>query len=119
MFWANIDANAVTNPRDNYPKGKVTPGGLTDRYLTDFPNLYADLSAGSGLNAFIRDEDHARAFIARHADRMLYGSDCSDYAGFGPTCSGSRMIAAIRRLSPDRPTERKLLHDNAQKLFKL
>ncbi len=31
-----------------YPKGPVTPGGLTDRYLSDYPNLYGDLSAGSG-----------------------------------------------------------------------
>jgi hypothetical protein len=29
------------------------------------------------------------------------------------------MIAAIRRLSPGRAVERKLLHDNAAKLFKL
>ena len=31
--------------------------GLTDRYLTDYPNMYGDLSATSGLNALTRDED--------------------------------------------------------------
>src|SRR5207247_10567250 len=117
LFWASIDAAA--NPKVGYPKGKVTPGGLTDRYLSDYPNLYADMSAFSGLNAMIRDEDHARAFIARHYKRMMFGSDCPDPAGEGPTCRGAGMISAIRRLSPGKAVERKLLHDNAQALFRL
>jgi predicted TIM-barrel fold metal-dependent hydrolase len=70
------------------------------------------------LNALTRDEDHARGFLDRHQDKLIYGSDCSDHAGFGPTCSGAGMISAIRRLSPNRAAERKFLHDNATKLFK-
>jgi len=53
----------------------VTTGGLTDRLLADYPNMYGDLSAGSGLNALTRDEVHAREFLARHQDKLLYGSD--------------------------------------------
>src|SRR4030095_15765689 len=45
-FWANIDAKA--DQKVLYPKGPVTPGGLTDRYLTEYPNFFGDLSAGSG-----------------------------------------------------------------------
>jgi predicted TIM-barrel fold metal-dependent hydrolase len=118
MFWANIDANPE-NAKQNYPKGPVTPGGLTDKYLADFPNLFGDLSAGSGLNSMIRDEDHARGFIARHQDKLLFGSDCPDHLGHGPTCTGTSILAAIRRLSPDEPVARKLLHSNAQQLLKL
>jgi predicted TIM-barrel fold metal-dependent hydrolase len=117
-FWANIDAK-YDNQKVMYPKGKVTPGGLTDRYLSDHANFYGDLSGGSGLNAFIRDEEHARGFIERHQDRLMYGSDCSDSAGFGPTCSGANQIAAVRRLSPNKPVERKLLYENAKALFKI
>lgn len=116
-FWGNIDAGHVTQQNVLYPKGKVTRGGWTDRYLSDYPNMFADLSAGSGLNAFIRDEDHARGFIERHQDKLLYGSDCSDRVGFGPRCTGASMIAAIRRLSPSKAVERKLLFGNASKLF--
>ena len=79
-WWANVDKNY----RDQsvlYPKGPVTPGGLTDRYLTDYPNMYGDLSAGSGLNALTRDEDFTRDFLTRHQDKLLYGSDCSDHQG--------------------------------------
>ena len=42
-------------------KGQVR-GSSTDRYLSDYPNMYGDLSAGSGLNALKRDEEHAREF---------------------------------------------------------
>jgi predicted TIM-barrel fold metal-dependent hydrolase len=117
-FWANIDAKHA-DQKMLYPKGKVTPGGMSDRYLSDYPNFYGDMSAGSGLNALIRDEDHARGFLDRHQEKLIYGSDCPDPAGTGPTCTGSSMIAAIRRLSPSKQVERKLLFHNATKLFKL
>ncbi|HEX8521120.1 MAG TPA: amidohydrolase family protein [Tepidisphaeraceae bacterium] len=116
-FWANIDA--AIKQQAGYPKGKVVAGGLTDKYLTDYPNLFADMSAGSGLNALIRDEEHARGFIQRHYKQMMFGSDCADNAGFGPTCSGSSMISAIVRLSPSKDVTQQLLHDNAKALLKL
>ena len=117
-FWANIDRNH-TDQKDLYPKGKVTPGGWSDRYLSDYPNFFGDMSAGSGLNAIKRDEDHARGFFDRHQDKLMYGSDCPDPAGFGPTCTGAGMISAIRRLSPSKDVERKILYHNAKKLYKL
>lgn len=117
-WWANIDQN---HPDQNmlYPKGKVTAGGLTDRYLADYPNAFADMSAGSGLNALTRDEDHARGFLDRHQDKVLYGSDCDDRVGNGAACQGSQTIAAVRRLSVNKAVERKILYENAKKLFRL
>lgn len=115
-FWANIDANHK-DQASLYPRGKVTPGGWTDRYLSDHENLWADMGAGSGLNAMTRDEEHARAFIECHQDRLLYGSDCSDIAGHGPTCTGSGQIACIRRLAPNKAAERKILYENAKALY--
>ena len=116
-FWANIDAKA--DQKVLYPKGPVTVGGLTDRYLSEYPNFYGDLSAGSGLNAFTRDEEHARGFIERHQSKLLYGSDCNDAVGEGSKCSGAQMISAVRRLSSSKEVERKLLFGNARKLLKL
>lgn len=115
-WWANIDARH-DDQSVLYPKGPVTPGGLTDRYLTDYPNLYGDLSAGSGLNALTRDEAFTRDFLARHQDRLLYGSDCNDHVGHGEACQGAQTIAVLRRLAPTPAVERKLLHDNAARLF--
>lgn len=116
-WWGYIDREH--DPAVLYPKGPVTPGGLTDRLLSDYPNMFADQSAGSGLNAILRDEEHARWFIEKHQDKILYGSDCSDAVGRGPECQGAQTIAAIRRLAPTKAVERKILYRNARKLFRL
>src|SRR6185295_9112571 len=102
-----------------YPKGPVTAGGFTDRYLADYPNMYGDLSAGSGLNALTRDEDFARGFLDRHQDKLIYGSDCNDLEGAGAACQGAQTIAAVRRLAGTKAVERKLLYGNAKTLFRL
>ena len=94
-WWANIDKNYKDDATNLYPKAKVTPGGITDRYLRDYPNMYGDLSAGSGLNALQRDEDHAREFLRRHQDKLIYGSDCDDLTGTGVACQGAQTIATL------------------------
>lgn len=115
--WGNIDKNY--DWKNNYPKGKVTPGGLTDRYLADYPNFFADMSAGSGLNALTRDEDHTRGFFDRHQDKILYGSDCADHLGRGPGCQGAGTIAMIRKLAPNPEAVRKILFENAKRVLRL
>lgn len=117
-WWANIDRNHA-DQTVLYPKGPVTPGGLTDRYLSDYPNMFGDLSAGSGLNALTRDEDFTRDFLNRHQNKLLYGSDCSDHDGSGPKCQGAQTLAVLRRLAGSKEVERKLLYDNALKVLRL
>ncbi|HXX93528.1 MAG TPA: amidohydrolase family protein, partial [Planctomycetota bacterium] len=117
-WWANIDKDHQ-DQKILYPKTKVTPGGLTDRYLRDYSNLFGDLSAGSGQGALSRDPDHAREFLGRHQDRLLFGSDCPDLAGRGPECIGATTLGLIRKLAPSREVERKILYGNAKKLFRL
>ncbi len=116
-WWSNIDKNC--DQAAMYPKGPVTPGGITDRLLSDYANMYGDMSAGSGLNSMLRDEPHARDFLKRHQDKLLFGSDCNDREANGPKCLGSQIIAAIRKLSADKQMERKILYSNASKLLKI
>ena len=116
-WWGNIDRNHKQT--EMYPKTPVAPGGITDRLLSDFPNMYGDMSAGSGLNSMLRDEDHARGFLKRHQDKLLFGSDCSDRNARGGDCLGTNILAAIRRLAPDKAVERKILFGNASKLLKI
>lgn len=117
-WWANIDKNH-TDQSVLYPKGKVTAGGITDRLLSDYPNMYADMSAGSGLNAITRDEDHYSGFIQRHQDKLLYGSDCDDKVGKGSACTGIQTLDKIKELAGSKEVERKILYHNAKKLFKI
>lgn len=117
-WWANIDKHY--DPKSgNYPTGPVTAGGLTDQYLQNHPNMFADMSAGSGLNSLLRDEEHTIGFLDRNQDKILYGSDCADTLGRGPSCQGARTIATIRRLAKNQTIREKILWRNSQKLFRL
>lgn len=116
-WWGHIDKHHDQTVL--YPNTKVTPGGLTDQLLRDYPNMFGDLSAGSGLNAMRRDEAHARWFLERHQDKLLYGSDCDDRVGEGQSCSGAQALATIRRLAPSKKIERKILYHNAARLLRL
>jgi hypothetical protein len=81
LFWAHISADV---PADRgYPSGPIKKGGLSDRWLSDFPNLYADMSANSGNNALSRDPDFSPGFISRHKNKLIFGSDCSCTDGHG------------------------------------
>ncbi|MDA2939267.1 amidohydrolase, partial [Acidobacteria bacterium AH-259-A15] len=98
-WWGNISADL--NPLVMYPKGPVKTGGLTDRLLSDYPNIYGDLSAGSGLNAITRDPEFARAFVERHRRRLIWGSDCNCHDGKGAgiktgRCLAEQSLAALR-----------------------
>jgi uncharacterized protein len=115
--WANIDANYEW--KNLYPTGPVAKGGLTSQYLADYPNCFADMSAGSGLNSLLRDEEHTRWFLEKHQDKILYGSDCADTLGRGPGCQGAGTIAAIRKYAANKAVERKILFENSKKLFRL
>jgi len=113
-WWANISKDhdqAVL-----YPKTRVTPGGMTDRLLADYSNIYGDLSAGSGLNSMLRDEEHARGFLKRHQERLLFGSDCNDSEAGTERCTGTMILRTIRKLA-DADATRKLLSGNAERLF--
>jgi len=116
-WWGHVDRNHDETLM--YPKGKVTAGGVTDRLLKEFPNMYGDLSAGSGLNFLTRDEDHARAFLARHQDQLMFGTDCNDPFGKGPGCQGAQTLEAVRRLTEGKAMERKILFGNAKRVLRL
>ena len=74
-FWSEISGDLKWEDKNSYPLGKVMPGGAIIRLLRDYPNLYADISAGSGLNALSRDPEHAWSFIDEFQDRLLLGMD--------------------------------------------
>lgn len=74
-FWASISGELTQSEMQGYPEGKVAPGGALDRLMETYPNLYGDVSAGSGANAIMRDMNFGRDFVIRRADRLLFGTD--------------------------------------------
>lgn len=93
-FWANVSADYHNEAA--YPAGPIARGGLTDKWLGDHANLYADMSANSGNNAMSRDPEFTAGFLERHQAKLLFGSDCSCSDGHGAGISQNNNPAASR-----------------------
>ena len=74
MFWSHISGDVSHENIHAYGVGKVKEGRLAE-LLRDYEGLYCDMSAGSGMNAFMRDEEYATRFLDEFADKLLYGCD--------------------------------------------
>ena len=60
-FWANVSADYHNEAA--YPTGPIVRGGVTDKWLGDYPNLFGDMSANSGNNAMSRDPEFTADFL--------------------------------------------------------
>jgi len=96
-----------------YPDGPVTPGGAIDRLMDKYPNLYGDLSAGSGAGAISRDMAFGRDFLIRRADRIMFGTD------FLAPGQEVPQLTLMRRLNLPAEVEAKIFRDNARRLLRL
>ncbi len=130
-FWANVSADYANDV--DYPSGPIVRGGITDKLLGDYPNLFGDLAANSGNNALSRDPAFTRDFLKRHQDKLIFGSDCACADGRGAGVSQANNPRAARLAgkcvaretltllkgasAPD--VFRKLTWTNARQLFRL
>jgi predicted TIM-barrel fold metal-dependent hydrolase len=130
-FWANVSADYHNEAA--YPSGPIARGGITDRLLGDYANLFGDCSANSGNNALSRDPSFTPDFLKRHQDKLMFGSDCSCADGHGAGVSQANNPAASRlagkcvaretltvlkkAASPD--LFRKIVWENAHRLLKI
>jgi len=95
-FWANISADY--HEQEAYPTGPIVPGGVSDKLLADYPNLFADTSANSANNALSRDAAFTKNFLKRHQDKLHFGSDCNceDGKGGGAAQNSDRVAPRMR-----------------------
>lgn len=112
-WWASISGDVKKKDLQGYPTGKVQPGGALDALMDRFPNLYGDLSAGSGANAISRDPEFAKEFLIRRADRLLFGTD---YLAPEQSVQQFHLYDALDL--PDRVKEN-IFHENARRLLGL
>lgn len=112
-FWASISRNVQPADLGRYPKGRIAPGGALDRLFDRYPNLYGDLSSGSGYNALTRDPEFTVPFLERRADRLLFGTD---YLTQGWD-TGQHDLFGRLELPDD--VQRKIFRQNARELIGL
>lgn len=104
-FWRYISGDEAIETAV-YPKGPIQAGGRLLTLLDRYPNLWADLSAGSGFTALQRDLPFARDFLLRYADRLLFGRDDK----------GDRLQRLLNTLDLPAAVAAKIFYQNALRL---
>jgi len=104
---------------DEEVKGPITREGALPRLLRTYPNLYADLSAGSGWNAITRDPAYGIAFLNTFQDKLLFGSDTcfADPSARMPQLPYLKQLLKDKKLSAE--AYAKITAGNAQRLLGL
>jgi hypothetical protein len=111
-WWASISGGVTQNELSGYPKGKVAPGGAIDRLMEKYPNIFGELSAGSGANSISRDLEFGREFLIRRQDRVLFGTDF-----LSPGQEVFQFELFEQQLDLPLEVRKKICHDNARKLL--
>jgi uncharacterized protein len=112
-WWSSISADVTEKQIGGYPKGPVKPGGAMERLMDKYPNIYGELSAGSGLNAIQRDPDFGREFLIRRADRVMFGTD---YLADGQKVE---QFEFLDKLDLPADVQAKIFRDNARRVLGL
>ncbi len=110
-FWAEISANVTAKDKNSYPTGKVIEGGKVDYLLSNYPNLYGDLSAPSGYNAISRDVSYAKNFLFKHQKQLLFGTD---YLAVGQELP---IIDFLKNLELPLAAKENIFYKNAMKIL--
>jgi len=119
-FWAEISGQVAPEERMDYPKGKVGKGGAVPRLMREYPNLWADLSAGSGYNAVTRDIEFGLSFLEEFQDRLLFGTDSCQRITETPRCPIVEFMGKMQEEgSISEKAWDKIAWQNAVKLYKL
>ncbi len=105
-FWAEMGQLETPADRYGYPKYPIKEEGVVPKLFRRYPNLYGDLSAGSGYNAFARDPEYAVKFIHEFQDRLLFGTDIC----------GPDQPAPMAKFLPDLRKDKKISDAIFQKL---
>ena len=83
-WWSEISGDNTEAIRGDRPKTPVVPGGRAVELLRNYPNMYGDLSAGSGGNAVMRDPAFGYRFLEEFQDKLFFGVDYCELSNFMP-----------------------------------
>ena len=107
-FWIHISKDDLYKT-SGYPPVPcpVIPGGRLIELLRKYPNLYCDISAGSGCRALKRDPSFAKEFLDEFQNRILYARDYFD----------TQHREFLDSLNLPLELQEKIYHGNAERLL--
>jgi predicted TIM-barrel fold metal-dependent hydrolase len=113
----SADAPTDREGRNSWGSGRVVPGGRVPELFEKYPNLWGDLSANSGGNAIMRDEEFGLAFLEKYADRLFFATDMVNTDMVFPLGGWLDEMVSAGKLS--RSAYEKICFGNAQRVFGL
>jgi predicted TIM-barrel fold metal-dependent hydrolase len=106
-FWREMSGGGDAR-KVPYPDGRVEANGHVPRLLREYSNLFADLSAGSGLRALKRDSENAKKFVTEFSDKLLFARDYY----------GQQLHEYLQTLELSDEVGQKIYWQNAERLLK-
>ena len=117
-YWHEI---AKLEPGDDrgrcYITHPVHGEGALYRIFREYPNMWADLSAGSAFFAMTRDKDNAIKFLNEFQDRLMYGTDICKAGGI--LGMDAFLLELRQEGSLSEEAFQKIAHKNARRLLNL
>lgn len=104
LFWAGISAD---NSLQEFPTGEIVGNGIIYKLLSEYDNLYADISGTSGYNVITRDIPYIKKFLSQFESKILFGTD-----NFHPT----KHRELLDSLKLSERTYKLIYYQNAMKL---
>ncbi len=112
-FWSEISAEVDAKTRGGYPKNiPIKPGGRVDELMSKYPNLYGDMSAGSGFNAISRDIEYGKYFMLKHHKQLLFATD------FLHTLQENPIIGFMKEIDLPKDVKEHIYYKNAERIMR-
>ena len=116
-FWSEMGVLETVADRGGYPRYPIRAEGAVPKLFRRYPNLWGDLSAGSGYNALTRDRAYGIKFLNEFQDRLCFGTDICYAKQDLPLAGFLRELKDEGALSEE--TFEKIARGNARRLLKI
>lgn len=116
-FWSEMGVLETVADRGGYPRYPIKAEGAVPKLFRRYPNLWGDLSAGSGYNALTRDRAYGIKFLNEFQDRLCFGTDICYAKQDLPLAGFLLELKAEGALSEE--TFEKIARGNARRLLKI
>jgi len=120
-WWAYMSGDVGEDEWGGYPKGPVVEGGRVVELMSKYPNIYGDMSAGSGYNAVSRDPEFGYWFMDEFQDQLCFATDVCQPSNRDNTLINLKnfMEDALAAGKISQEVFEKISHKNAERVLKL
>ncbi|OGV51888.1 MAG: hypothetical protein A2017_00575 [Lentisphaerae bacterium GWF2_44_16] len=114
-FWNEI-APLTDKERSGYVRGPFKKEGTLWRLMREYPNIYGDISAGSGYIALSRD-NKSYEFMEKFSDRLFFGTDRFSSEDEPAPPQIAFLKDALKSKKMSKSTYEKISHKNFERIF--